>query len=394
MSSFLVISDEFYPYENASTNCLLKVLQQLVEFEHDVTVLCCGYDKTVPAEEEYKGCKIKRIYANKHLPYCYKNLPFKNDKFHKKIFYISIMLHASIMKKHSYKKLYNSLKNSQKFDYIISIHCPPKNHDIAYKLTSKNDKWILYNLDPYVFNEVSFEPDFYRKIKERIWSKKAYRLICAEGIIEENLRRGYNSLKNTPQLSLPLPNFHIEQNSTPIEKDNKKIIIRYTGMFYKDLRNPDYLISILKDLDPDKYSVEFYGDCCNYLKGNYGQLPKCFELKGTVSVEECHKLVETADILINLGNSCPNQIPSKTFEYIATGNPILNIYYTETDPSLHYLNRYPNILNLKQEQNIEPETLKNFLEATEKVSKKHISELYHDITTEEIVKKFYSFIEE
>ncbi len=393
MSSFLVISDEFYPYENASTNCLLKVLQQLVDFGHDVTVLCCGYDKSIPTEEIYKGCKIKRIYASKYLPYCYNNFPFKQDKIYKRFFYFALMFYARIAKKHGYKKLYNSIKQDQKFAYILSVHCPHKNHEIAYKIVKKEDKWILYNFDPYVFNYHITKNIAFRKLKEKKWAKKTYKVVCAEGILEENDRKNYKSFNKSPKLSLLLPNFNIDWNDYK-EPQGNKTILRYTGAFYNEIRNPDYLISLLKDLDPDKFSVEFYGACCNYLKENYAQLPECFKLKGTVPVEECHKLVETADILINLGNGCPNQIPSKTFEYIATGNPILNIYYIETDPSLPYLNRYPNILNLKQGQNIKPETLKNFLETTEKISKKHIAELYNDITTEEIVEKFCQFIEE
>lgn len=391
MSSILIISDEFYPYENASTNCLIKVLQQLVAFGHDVTVLCCAYDKSVPEEEIYKGCKIKRIYSNKHLPYCYINFPFEKEKIYKKFFYFALMLYGTSTKKIKYQKVYKALKTNNNFDYILSVHCPSKNHDLAYKITKKDDKWILYNFDPYVFNYQLLETMWFRKLKEKIWAKKTYRVVCAEGILEENQRKSYDSFSNTPKLSLPLPNFNIDWSNYEKEHSDK-IILRYTGAFYSDIRNPDYLIDLLKDLDSQKFSVEFYGNCCNYLKKNYSQLPKCFDLKGTVKVEECHKLVETADILINLGNGCPNQIPSKTFEYIATGKPILNIYYNEADPSLPYLKRYPVILNLKQGEIADKQEIINFCTSSKAFKKEVLAELYNDISTENLVKRFCDFI--
>lgn len=393
MSSFLIVSDEFYPYENASTNCLLKVLQQLVALGHDVTVLCCAYDKSIPAEEIYKGCNIRRIHANQNLPFCYSNFPFKQESLYKKLFYFFTMLFGKITKERYYKKTYKTLKQNKKFDYILSILNPPKNHALTYRLISKNDKWIPYNFDPYTFNMDSSTPDSYKKINESIWSAKAYKLICAEGILEENERRNYNSFKNSPKLSLPLPNFNIDRNTYEKGKNTQKTILRYTGVFYSEIRNPDILIKTLQNLDPAKFSVEFYGGCCDYLKQNYIALPKCFELKGCVSVEECHRLVETADILINLCNKCPNQIPSKTFEYIATGKPILNFYYNDTDPSLPYLKRYPSILNLKQGECIQEEKLLHFLELKEETPKDVLEQLYHDITTEEITKRFLDFIE-
>ena len=393
VSTYLIISDEFYPYENASTNCLLKVLQQLVALGNDVTVLSCAYDKTIPPEEEYKGFKIKRIYSNNKLPYCYINFPFENERTHKKLFNFMLMLYGTVTKKIKYIKQYKNLKKRKTFDYIMSVHCPSKNHDLAYMITKKEDKWILWNLDPFVFNYQLLETMGYRKAKEKIWARKAHRVICAEGIIEENKRKNYKPFKNTPQLSLPLPNFNIDWSKYNKDSSENKIILRYTGAFYKEIRNPDYLIELLRDLEPTEFSVEFYGSCCSYLEQNYSKLPECFELKGTVSVDECHKLVETADILINIGNDCPNQIPSKTFEYIATGKPILNVYYSETDPSLSYLKRYPSILNLKYGQKIDSQTILNFINDSKCTEKKHLADLYSDISTENIVKRFCDFVE-
>ena len=56
-----------------------------------------------------------------------------------------------------------------------------------------------------------------------------------------------------------------------------------------------------------------------------------------------------ADILINIGNSVPVHMPSKTLEYINTGKPVVNFYKMQDCPTLYYTNRYPLCLNLSEQ---------------------------------------------
>ena len=47
------------------------------------------------------------------------------------------------------------------------------------------------------------------------------------------------------------------------------------------------------------------------------------------------------NIVINLGNTVINQIPSKIFELISSGKPIINFYFSKDDPSLKYFAKRP-----------------------------------------------------
>ena len=55
---------------------------------------------------------------------------------------------------------------------------------------------------------------------------------------------------------------------------------------------------------------------------------------------------DRTDVLINIGNSVLNQMPSKIFEYISSGKPIINVFKSPDCPTLKYLTRYPLALNL------------------------------------------------
>ena len=62
-------------------------------------------------------------------------------------------------------------------------------------------------------------------------------------------------------------------------------------------------------------------------------------------------MTKEADVLINIGDNIPYQLPSKVVEYASTGKPILNIMENETDNSIKYFNNYPIILNIIEESN-------------------------------------------
>ena len=67
--------------------------------------------------------------------------------------------------------------------------------------------------------------------------------------------------------------------------------------------------------------------------------------------------VGQADILLNLGNAVDNQIPSKLFEYFATGRPILHLAAGSRDTALPYLARYPLALVLQSSEGATPQVI-------------------------------------
>ena len=65
-------------------------------------------------------------------------------------------------------------------------------------------------------------------------------------------------------------------------------------------------------------------------------------LHGWVSKDEADKCISKYDVLVNVNNTITNQMPSKLFEYIGTGKPIVNICKTNHCLSLPYIERYEN----------------------------------------------------
>ena len=86
-----------------------------------------------------------------------------------------------------------------------------------------------------------------------------------------------------------------------------------------------------------------------------GKVPHCEAVNSMLS----------ADCLVNVGNSTSYQLPSKLIEYMATGNPILNISSISDDLSSKMLQNYPGGYNwtLYNDNDNDLDALCRFLEA-------------------------------
>ena len=162
--------------------------------------------------------------------------------------------------------------------------------------------------------------------------------------------------------SLPLPG-RVETVGFPMiaehptageKRKDGKIRLLYCGWIYSDIRSPKFFLDIVSRLD-ERFEVTFMGRECEKLQERFS-----IETKATLITipnqpyDVALQAMADADILINIGNSVPVHMPSKTLEYINTGKPMVNFYKLADCPTLYYTNRYPLALNLfEKEKNID-----------------------------------------
>ena len=71
---------------------------------------------------------------------------------------------------------------------------------------------------------------------------------------------------------------------------------------------------------------------------------------GSRSGDALAREYEAADVLVNIGNVADNCMPSKLFEYISTGKPIINVYKLPECPTLKYMAVYPAALCISEKE--------------------------------------------
>lgn len=69
--------------------------------------------------------------------------------------------------------------------------------------------------------------------------------------------------------------------------------------------------------------------------------------KGWVSGDDLERAWSDADCLLSIAEKRGRQMSSKIFSYMATGKPIVHVYYAEDDVNVEYLKRYPLALCLR-----------------------------------------------
>lgn len=128
--------------------------------------------------------------------------------------------------------------------------------------------------------------------------------------------------------------------------DCEKINIVYTGALYKKIRNPLYALKLFSRLIEvnKKIILNFYinGDYNSIVDSYCEKYPENIINHGSVPTNFAKAVIINADILLSIGNSDVTQLPSKIFEYISTGNPIVHFYSDKEDPVISLLNNYTN----------------------------------------------------
>ena len=262
------------------------------------------------------------------------------------------------MKKAAYDILERILKTTN-IDVVISVSgLFLYLHEAAYKFKNKypHVKWITFVTDP-----ISYSSSDYKRF--RINEKKRFLLIYKKekniydssdyNIFTENLYydaiEKFNQPRNkTFQFKFVLENFQSESISVS-SRENEDIKLIYAGALYRVIRNPEFMLSVISKIKIPKLRLDLFvrsSACMDILKKYESERIVVHE---GVDVKTYKEMISNEyDILINIGNNCENQLPSKTLELLSSGRPIINFYYYK-DSQYDMIEKYPLGLNIGRE---------------------------------------------
>ncbi len=331
----LILTGPLYPQPGNNANLISKLIPFL-EKDNDVRLAAAAPRRETELSEQLFGVPVhwirkKNSFKTKYL------IPAVSRAADPDGF--SDYIVESIIK--------DGLKEIRKeypFDLILSTMEPFPAASAAIRMPGV--KKTLYIMDPPGCVSGGRETKYRNKTLKKILSEND--LILTTPFITEALEQyGYSGYTGKiKKVGFPM----IEDHSITAERrffpDDGKISLLFCGWLYSKIRSPEYFLRILEQLD-DSYRVCFMGKECNKLRDRYS-----FDTKAEILTLPQQPYVDAlaamqeADILINIGNSVPVHMPSKTLEYINTGKPMVNFYKFEECPTLYYTKRYPLCLNL------------------------------------------------
>ncbi len=141
---------------------------------------------------------------------------------------------------------------------------------------------------------------------------------------------------------LDLPLITPPKFSFPTQKSDSLIHLVYIGAIPVHIRNPEFFLQVFSKTDNPKYRLHIIGkDACSEMLSRYARNDSRIVIEGPVSHEEAEKRIADADITVNFGNNNSAMTPSKIFEYMSYGKPVISTMPIKNEPSAVYLKKYP-----------------------------------------------------
>lgn len=246
-------------------------------------------------------------------------------------------------------KLAKKICINEKIDCIIPVYTQIDTLIAAHFIKKQlNIKYIPYFLD-------SLSGGYGPKILSKNWVIKRglkweeILLSNADRIIMmESSRKHYEKYKDIIRfynkivfLDLPLlKQVDIKEKNNILKND--KINLVYTGSLPLHIRNPEYFIKVFKNISNPNLRLYLIGvsESADKLK-KYQNEDERIIIVPHVTHDIAISVINDADVLVNFGNNLPTMAPSKIFEYMSTGKPIISTCPIKDEPSKAYLEKYP-----------------------------------------------------
>lgn len=383
IKNWLFVLNPLHPYRDHNSNLILRLIPHM------------NVNATV--------CTPNDSFDNNNLPTAIDGIP---TIFIKQYSYIEFtfgkLLSHLIGEKKAQKSRYISRAKhklpfiSIKQDAVFSVF-QEEFLPVAVASLRKSLPKFLILLDP--TDEMAFpEGDISKEPRDFLQILKKHDIIFTTPMIKKSLlSKGYSPYINRIcEISFPsITGFSFKRQ----REDDGKITLLFCGWLYPDIRSPEYMLKIISKLD-DRFKILFIGKRCKQVIESFNtQTSATIETYDAISYNEAQQALADADILINIGNSVPVHMPSKTLEYINTGKPFVNFYKFDECPTLHYTKRYPLCLNLSEEDEDIDAVAQKFIDFCvnskgKRMEQEWIFENYAECTPQYIAKQITDACEE
>lgn len=278
-----------------------------------------------------------------------------------------------------------SLHKALEFNVMITVSHPFSDHIVGYILrrTYQSLGWVADSGDPFAFSEGSPSNNLvlYKRLNYWIEQKVLDATDCFTVTTDETkllYLQHYKRISSKLHVVPPLLNPLFDQIDTDNKNvfDNDAIVMLYAGVFYRKMRSPEPLLKLIStvtcnsEILKSKLQLHVIGspDIIIRKLERYPLLQPRVFIHGVVSHRKAINHMVNADLLVNIGNNTPYQLPSKVIEYMATGLPIVNLYSIPNDSSISALKHYPKHLNIDVHNVEMNDQIVSFIEKHSKVN--------------------------
>lgn len=341
----LFILDYYGAQASANGVCVEKVANAFVKAGDEVSLLIFGSDISPAQKNEmkiYTCCQQGQdtLHQNPIQYYIRYALPSRFPVYARKGVTQEIFAAA------------DRILSENDVDTVVCVHLPIESimAGAALKRKYPNVRFSAYMLDAFSGGILPAKlPKRFCLRKKIKWENKLLApfdsVILMRSAKEhcERYCRRFSWYNNAMYLDVPL---FVPQQPPETVTDNS---VLFVGTMDDRVRTPYYFLQAVNHITDMELSVSFAGqNHCGALQNYISSANVIVNEYGLLSHEQAISLMQKSKVLLNLGNKNPNLVPSKIFEYISLGKPIISTYCCDDDSSLFYLKSYPNVLLLDE----------------------------------------------
>ncbi len=301
------------------------------------------------------------------------------------------------------REIYNRFLNENEFEFIVSFQEPSWTLSMLTDSKNSKAKKIIYQVDPYSFNNLFNDNPQERRKEELMFFKLADRIITTP-ILEQVYLKDKDFIKYQDKISsLEFPNIkrYDFNNDECVFFDKEYTNIAFCGILDDAYRSPKVFLENFEQILSSRIKIRVYfigdilSDVAKEFKNKY---PNNIFIKDRVDLKTALIIQNEADFLLNIGNTVNNQTPSKIFDYFSFGKPIINIQKIQDCSAKGYIDKYALIFTINEIDYDENTHIKleEFLKINKNKSIKFddIKKTYNHCTLEYVAEKFLKYISE
>lgn len=360
MRRIAIITSNYMPNPDANGICVYNIINELKKFSDEI-ICICNQNENEAEQEIIDGIKVYRVEPSLHTKLIIryqKHASVKNKITMEMILNARRVKNLLNIKKYPRtelrreKMILSILEKLPEVDLIIAVFRPFDGIGaaIAYKKKYPACKICGYFLDslndsvPHGMN-----PKIYRRIIAD--NEKKY-LEKMDIILKPESDKKYYDKSNWHK-KIKYAKFPVFVKASPSEQypfPKEEISLVFAGTLSSSYRSPIYLLKVLERLyqKNNKIHLHFFGTYDNPAELNHWEKEYMdfFTYHGSISFEQSRSVLASADILVNITNKGMDMVPSKIYELMAQGKPILNVRSNKEDICEKYFGVYPLLCNV------------------------------------------------
>lgn len=356
MKKIVFIVNGFYPDYSTNGICIKKLVD-LIKEENEIHIISQFSDWHSKEYEMFEGIHIHRVETreiivrkwinknrNKYTSPIMKKMLLLLNQGVRFYYWFKPLVQKYTIKKDLVRAYEDKLCSLKDIDVVYGV-CFPMESLIAaahYKTYNGKAKIGAVLFDKFSTNisqqknKWNMMSKFKRHIKLELEIFNHMDDILATFDWKDYINKYHKEIKNVHYIEIPALKTFSDLEESLYE-------YCYLGMVDKNIRPVTETLKVLSLLSHKEVQFSFG------VKGNLYQEVKSFCLNhegfifyGTLPLEKSYEIQRKCKGLISIGNTDVTQTPSKIFEYICTGKPIVHFFYDKHDRCIELLKRYGN----------------------------------------------------